>query len=78
MKRSSQQKTWMKNEENEPAPVHLFTIPNLPNTLKIFEIGIALLQNLVANCEGGLLMRRDVYFAVAPFNVMLDENSKKP
>jgi len=78
MKRSSLQKTWMKNELDEPAPVDLYTISNLPNTLKKFEGGIALLQNLDANCKCVLLMGRDVYFAVAPFNVMLDENSKKP
>jgi len=51
---------------------------NLPNTLKMFEGGIALLQNLDAHCECGLLMGRDVYFAVAPFNVMLVEYSKNP
>lgn len=77
-KRSSQQKNWMKNEKYESAPVDLYTIPNLPNTLKMFEGGIALLQNLYAYCECGLLMRRYIYFAMAPFNVMLDENSKKP
>jgi hypothetical protein len=52
------------------------TIPNLPNTLKMFEGGIALLQNLDAICECGLLMGRGVCFAVAPFIVMLDQNSK--
>jgi hypothetical protein len=78
MKRSSLQKTWMKNEEDEPTSVEMYTIPNLPNTLKMFEGGIALLQNLDDNCECGLLIGRDVYFAVAPFNVMLDENNRKP
>jgi len=78
MKSSSLQKTLMKNEEDEPAPVELYKISNLSNTLKRFEEGIALLQNLDAICECGLLMGRDVYFVVAPFNIMLGENSKKP
>jgi len=50
MKRSSLQKSCMKNEEYERAPVDLYTIPNLPNRLKMFEGGVALLQNLDANC----------------------------
>jgi hypothetical protein len=55
MKRSSLQKTWMKNEKEKPASVELYIIPNLPNTLKMFESGVALLQNLDDNCECGLL-----------------------
>jgi hypothetical protein len=66
----------MKNEEDEPAPVDLYAVPKLPNTLKMFEGGIALLQNLDDNCECGLLMGRDIYFAVVPFNVMLERTAK--
>jgi hypothetical protein len=75
---NSLQKTWMKNEEDEPAPVELYTISNLPIMLKVFEGVIVLLQNLDVNCECGFLMGRDVYFSVAPFNIMLDEKSKNP